>query len=281
MHRVVLITGCRSGFGLRAAVTAARRGYAVYAGLRDLATAGDLTRAASGLDVTPIQLDVTRAEEREAAVARVLNEQGRLDGLVNNAGVALGGFLEQVEEDELRRLFDVNVFGAWAMTKACLPTLRDGGGGTVIQISSVSGRAAWPGQVAYAGSKFALEGLSEAWRHELRPFGIHMVLVEPGSYRTDIFGRNRTLCRHAKDPDSPYAPWMESMDQLVARVVDRTAGDPQEVADLIVRLLDDPHPPLRVPLGPLGRSRDKLRQLLPYSVFEFVFAQGFRWLRRD
>jgi NAD(P)-dependent dehydrogenase (short-subunit alcohol dehydrogenase family) len=277
----VLVTGCRSGFGLGIAVGAARAGYTVYAGLRDLDTGGRLREASEGLTVHPLQLDVTRPAQREAAVERILAEQGRLDALVNNAGIALGGFLEQVEEDELRRIFDVNVIGAWAMTRACLPAMRAAGGGTVVQISSMSGRMALPGLGAYAGTKFALEGLSEAWRHELRPFGIHVVLIEPGAYRTDIFGRNRTLCRHAKDPESPYAPWMEPLDRLFAKVVDRIARDPQEVVDRVLAVLQDPHPPLRVPLGPLARPRDKLRQLMPFGLMELAFSQTMRRLRRS
>lgn len=274
MGRVVLVTGCRSGFGLRIAATAARQGWTVYAGLRDPATGGALEEATRGMPVHPLALDVTEATQREAAVARVLRDQGRLDALVNNAGVALGGFLEQVEEDEIRRVFDVNVFATWAMTKACLPALRDAGGGVVVQMSSMSGRMALPGLGTYAGSKFAVEGLSEAWRHELRMFGIRVVLVEPGAYRTDIFGRNRTLCRRAKEPDGPYAPWIETLDKIFARVVDRIARDPQEVADRVVKLIGDPRPPMRVPVGPGAKPRAFLRQLVPFSLLEQAFRIG-------
>lgn len=280
MSKIILVTGCRSGFGLGTAVEAARAGFTVYAGLRDIATADALRDATAGLPVVPIALDVTRPEEREAAVARIRAERGRLDGLVNNAGVALGGFLEQVHEDELRRVFDVNVFGAWGMTKACLPLLRESGGGSVVMVSSMSGRFALPGLGAYAGSKFALEGLSEAWRHELAPFGIRVVLLEPGAYRTDIFQRNRTLCRAAQDPESPYAPWMRPLDRLFAGIVDRIARDPKEVAQRIVALLKDSHPPLRVPLGPLARPRDKMRSLMPFAAIELVLGQVLKSIRR-
>lgn len=280
MPKTILVTGCRSGFGLGTAIAAARAGFVVYAGLRDAETGEQLKQATAGLPVFPVALDVTRPEDREAAVARIRAERGRLDGLVNNAGVALGGFLEQIEEDELRRLFDVNVFGAWAMTKACLPLLRESGGGHVIMVSSMSGRMALPGLAAYAGSKFALEGLSEGWRHELAPFGVKVVLLEPGAYRTDIFGRNRTLCRNAKDPSSPYAPWMTSLDSLFERLVDRLARDPSEVSDRIVALLQDSRPPLRVPLGPLARPRDKMRGLLPFAAIELVMGQALKRIRK-
>lgn len=270
---VVLVTGARSGFGRAVAVTAARAGHVVYAGLRDLSTADELLQAATGLEVRPLQLDVTSEDDRQAAVARILDEQGRIDGLVNNAGIALGGFLEQVEEDELRKVFEVNVFGAWALTRAVLPAMRSQRSGTVVQVSSVSGRMAWPCLGVYASSKFALEGMSEAWRHELRPFGVRMVLVEPGAYRTDIWARNRAVTRNARDPESPYAPWAEHMDALVARVVERQARDPQEVADKIVELLQHPNPPLRVPMGPDARLRSALLRVMPWRLWEGALAR--------
>ena len=114
---ITLITGCRSGFGLLSAVSAARAGHTVYAGLRDPETADDLMAAADGLPVHPLALDVTEPEQCQAAVDRVVSEHGRIDGLVNNAGVALGGFLEQLERDELEHLYAVNVLGVWELTR--------------------------------------------------------------------------------------------------------------------------------------------------------------------
>ncbi|MCZ7687032.1 MAG: SDR family NAD(P)-dependent oxidoreductase [Sandaracinaceae bacterium] len=200
---IVLCTGCRSGFGLSIAVSAARAGHTVYAGLRDLSTGDRLAEATRGLDVRPIQLDVVDPEERRAAVDRVLDEHGRIDALINNAGVPLGGFQEQIEEDELRRLFEVNVFAAWALTKLCLPSMRERREGIVVNITSMAGRQAMPGLGAYAGSKFALEGMTEALRHEMRPFGVRVVLVEPGPYKTDIFARNRVVARAAEGGRRP------------------------------------------------------------------------------
>jgi len=281
MSEVVLITGCRSGFGLGTAVAAARAGFTVYAGLRDLASAGSLEAAAAGLDVTPLQLDVTRADERDAAVARILDERGRLDHVVNNAGIAVGGFLEQLEQDELRHLFEVNVFGAWAMTKACLPALREGGGGSVVMVSSMSGRMALPTLGAYAGSKFALEAFGEAWRHELKPFAIRVVLIEPGAYRTDIFERNRNVCRRFDDPEGPYHPWVRQGNRLHQRIVDHLARDPAEVCDHIVRCLQDPRPALRHPIGPLAGPRATLRQFVPFAAVELIMERLLSWARED
>ena len=275
MSQIVLVTGCRSGFGLHIARDAARAGHTVYAGLRDPNTADALLAETRGLDVTPIALDVTDAAQREAAVARVLAERGRLDALINNAGVALGGPLEMVEEDELRRVFEVNVFGLWALTRACLPAMRANARGRIINISSMSGRHALPLLGAYASSKFALEGMSEAWRHELRPLGVDVVLVEPGAYRTDIFGRNRTLARRAGD-EPAYLPLIERIDALFAKTVDRTARDPREVSRLVVKLLTARSPALRYALGPGTTLRNVALRVLPGRAVEGVMRMVVR-----
>jgi NAD(P)-dependent dehydrogenase (short-subunit alcohol dehydrogenase family) len=251
------------------AVSAARAGHTVYAGLRDLATQGDLMAASKGLDVRPLQLDVTNEEERRQAVDGIVEEHGRVDALVNNAGITLGGFQEQIDEAELRRLFDVNVFSPWALTKRCLPHMRARGSGIVVNVSSMAGRQALPGLGAYAGSKHALEGMTEALRHEVRPFGVRVVLVEPGPYETDIFGRNRRVAREASTAAGPYAAFQRRMEQLVERIESRM-GDPQEVADLVVGLLDDPSPRLRYPLGPGVRARLWTRRLLPFEGYEKI-----------
>lgn len=269
--QVVLVTGCGSGFGLLAAVEAARRGHTVYAGLRRLNAASRLTEAAAGLDVTPLQLDVTRAEEREAAVAQILAAHGRIDALVNNAGRPLGGFLETVDEDELRDLFEVNVVAPWALTRACLPSMRAQGRGTVVMVSSMSGRMALPGLGAYAASKFALEGLSEAWRHELAPFGVRVVLIEPGPYRTDIFGRNRLLTRNAS-AEGPYAAWTRHLDRVLEARTAR-AGDPEEVAARICDVIEAERPRLRHPMGRGSVARTLLLRAAPFGVVERLVAR--------
>jgi len=265
---VLLVTGCRSGFGLGIAVEAARRGHTVYAGLRDLGTRDELVARAGSTDVRPVQLDVTRPQEREAVVQRMLSEHGRIDGLVNNAGIALGGFLEQIDEDELRRVFDVNVFAAWALTRDVLPTLRQQQQGTVVMLSSASGLMALPGLGAYAASKFALEGMSEAWRHELAPFGIDVYLVEPGPYKTDIWGRNRTVTRHADDPDEgPYDAITERVESRMMAQVGKIVREPDEVIQRVVDLLEGPRRTLRHPMGP-GVLQRRIAKLLPFGVVE-------------
>ena len=266
---IVLVTGCRSGFGKLIAVEAAKKGHTVYAGLRDVSTSGALEEASKGLPVHPVQLDVTSKADRERVVAMITEKHGRIDALVNNAGVALGGFMEQVEEDELRKVFDVNVFGLWSLTKLVLPEMRAAQAGKIINISSGSGFMAFPGLGAYAASKFALEGLTEAWRHELSLFGIDIYLIQPGAYATDIWGRNRALCRQSHEPGD-YLPWVQRMDAAFRKVVQTSVKEPDEIAHHVVRLLTGPRRKFRHPMGPGTMKRRVLKGCLPFGMAEWV-----------
>jgi NAD(P)-dependent dehydrogenase (short-subunit alcohol dehydrogenase family) len=263
---VVLVTGCRSGFGLLLAEGAARRGHVVYAGLRDPATDGALRERTRGLDVRPVALDVTVRSQREEVVARILAEQGRIDALVNNAGIPLGGFLEEVGEDELRRVFETNFFAPWLLTRAVLPAMRAQQRGTIVMMSSRSGRSAFPALGTYASSKFALEGLSEAWRHELRPFGIDVYLVEPGPFKTDIWDRNRHVSKHAFQPGGPYERFEARLDQTFRRIAAR-ARDPQKVVEHTLDLLEKRRAPLRHSIGGIDQH---LFELLPFGLRERI-----------
>ena len=216
----VLITGCSSGIGFETALAAARAGHFVYAGVRNLGVADTLIAASSDLAITPLELDITKAFDRDAALTKILRERGRLDALINNAGVTLGGFLEQVEETELRDVFEANVFGAWLMSRACIPYLRKTKA-KLIFISSMAGRSAFPMLGAYAASKFALEGLAEAWRHELRLFGVDVVLVEPGAHKTEIFGRNRRMTVHHGESTNAYGDLGRKLDAWFQKGIDQ------------------------------------------------------------
>ena len=276
MSKTILITGCRSGFGLLAAVECARRGHTVYAGLRDLSTAGDLTAAAGDLAVIPVQLDVTKAEEREAVVARMLEEHGRIDALINNAGVALGGYVEQVDEDEVRKVLEVNVIALWALTKAVLPAMRAQRSGSIVMVGSVSGRVALPGLGIYAASKHALEGMSESLRHEVAPFGILVTMVEPGPYKTDILGRNRTLSRNATDPESPYAAYTAKAEQLFDKIAESGAGDPLDVAVKLADLAEASSARFRHPMGTSARVRILMKDHGPFGLLEWAIGRATR-----
>lgn len=271
---VLLITGCRSGIGFATSIEAVRAGHIVYSGFRNIRSIENMKTIPTNSSIIPIQLDITNKEEREAAVERILKEQGRLDVLINNAGIAIGGFLEEVEEDEIRDVFEVNLFSTWAMTKACLPAMRAAHSGTVIIVSSMSGRMALPGLGVYCSSKFALEGLGEAWRHELKPFGINVVIVEPGAYKTDIMGQNRRVCRKENDHKSPYALFVRNRDEWYERKVVKKARDPVEVARYIVSLLEKRKQKFRNPIGPGTGIRSFALKFLPFKFIEHVLRKA-------
>ena len=269
---VVLITGCRSGFGRLMAIEAGKKGHVVYAGLRDLDTAETLVAGSQGLYVRPVQLDVTSSADRKAVIAGIIAEHGRIEGLVNNAGVALGGFLEQVDEDELRRVFEVNVFGLWALTNEVLPHMRSQKAGKIVNISSGSGFMAFPGLGAYASSKFALEGMTEAWRHELSLFGIDIYLIQPGAYATDIWGRNRRLCRRSYEAGE-YLVWVNRMDSAFRDMVSKAAKEPDEVAVRTVQLLERGRMSFRHPMGPGTLRRRILKGIVPFRWVELLIRR--------
>lgn len=266
---VVLITGCRSGFGLCTARLLAQQGHTVYAGLRDLETAGRLRESTAGLSVFPLQLDVTDSAQRMAAVEQITSTEGRIDALVNNAGIIIGGPLEEFSEEELRRVFEVNFFGLWALTQAVLPGMRALGRGTIVNVSSMSGRMGMPTMGAYAASKHALSGMSESLRMELQPFGVRVVLIEPGPYKTDIFSRNQRICAGAQRPESPYRTLVDRAAVIASRA-EASGGDPLEVAARIAAVLVARNPPLRNPMGPNVLLRRFARWILPPAVFEAI-----------
>jgi NAD(P)-dependent dehydrogenase (short-subunit alcohol dehydrogenase family) len=270
MTKVVLITGCGAGIGRTTAMEAVRRGYVVYAGVREPATSEPIAGA------TVVGLDVTNAEQRDHTIARIVAEHGRLDALINNAGVALGGFLELVDEDEFRHVLEVNVLGAWAMTKAALPALRGTARSTVVFVSSVSGRIAIPGLGVYNSSKFAVEGMAEAWRHELNQFGVRVVLVQPGPYRTDIFGRNRHISRGMSRAHPDYHELRVAIEQIYDRNANGYLRDPIEVATLMLDLIEARAPRLRYPIGPTARVRTLGIRLVPFGLIERAVSNVLR-----
>ncbi len=194
LNKTALITGASSGFGLLTSVALARRGWRVLATMRDLNRRDKLEAAARDAGVLEriecLPLDVTNADQI-AAIADLIAKRGEpLHALVNNAGFAVPGFAEEVTDAELREQLDTNFFGAAAMTRALLPTMRRQGFGHVVMVTSISGRLGFPGVSSYAASKFALEGWTETLRYEMASLGIQVVLVEPGSFDTDIWTRN-------------------------------------------------------------------------------------------
>lgn len=261
-----MITGCSSGIGLATALRLARSGRPVIAGVKSAAERGELPArvAAEKLPIEELILDIARPESVAAAIETVRAKHGRLSALVNNAGISLGGFFEDLADDELAALFETNVFGTARLTRAAIPLLRAGAPSSIVTVSSMAGRMGVPGMSAYHGSKFALEGLFECLRYELAPERIWVSLVEPGIIRTGILEAT-TLARRFDDPASPHRARAAKLWGDFRRRFDRTAKPPDTVAAAIERLIGRENPPLRVPVGADARIILALFRVLPES----------------
>jgi NAD(P)-dependent dehydrogenase (short-subunit alcohol dehydrogenase family) len=266
---IALVTGASSGFGMLTSVALACEGYFVLASMRDLNNRGQLEEAAKEAGVTDrielVQLDVTDFDAVESIIQGVIGRYGRIDLLVNNAGFAVGGFTEELPLEEWRRQLDTNFFGLVAVTKAVLSTMRERRSGKIINISSISGRIGFPAMGPYAASKFAVEGFSESLRLEMIPYGVYVVLVEPGSYKTNIWLKG--LASISVDPNSPYMKEKKAILKHVSRVADQ-APSPEEVIRQIVKAAKSPYPKLRYPIGKGVKSGIALKSLLPWKWLE-------------
>ncbi len=251
--RVWFITGASSGFGQAIAAAALDRGDRVVATARRT----DALERLDGERVLPVALDVTRPEDREAAVRQAVERFGRIDVLVNNAGRTQVGAVEETTDDELRALFELHFFGPAALTRLVLPLMRRQGGGAIVQMSSVGGQVTAPGFGAYCATKFALEGLTETLRDEVEGFGIRTLIVEPGAFRTGLFRRDAAY-ESAAMPE--YAPTVGPTRDYVRGNHGTQPGDPAKAASAILAALDAPDPPLRLVLGAdaIGNIRNRL-----------------------
>jgi NAD(P)-dependent dehydrogenase (short-subunit alcohol dehydrogenase family) len=272
--RAVLITGSSSGIGRATAERFAARGWRVFASMRRPEAGAALRElaASKGWQLTTPALDVTRDESVAAAVGALLEETGgRLDVLVNNAGYYAWGPLEETSPDELRAQLETNVVGVLRVTRAVLPAMRARRTGAVVTLGSVSGLVALPVVGPYHASKWALEGMIEAWRLELAPFGVRMALVEPGPFATAL--HENELLAAGNRRDSPYAGVVEAYRRRSAALP--RAKDLAPVVDAIERAATTAHPRLRWPVGPTSLSA-RLRPFVPDRLYEWIMRLAFR-----
>ncbi len=234
--RTIVISGCSSGIGLAAALSFARAGDVVHATVRDRGRAGKLLEAAADhSNIRVHELDVCRSEKFPAFVNDVIRASGGIDVLVNNAGILPVGAFEDIDETLLRQVMETNFFGAALLTKAVLPHMRARKSGYVIMISSLSGLAAKAGDSAYSASKFALEGLTEALRHEVLRWNIKTALVEPAQYATDMFRATVSGGAGSCGPDSPYYPLIRKQQEDLRAHLPK-GRDPRVLGDLLVEI---------------------------------------------
>ncbi|MGY2746132.1 oxidoreductase [Pseudarthrobacter sp. O4] len=263
---VAFVTGASTGIGFETARKLAASGFTVYAGARRVEKMEPLK--AYGVKV--VALDVTDEASMGAAVGAVIAAHGRIDVLVNNAGYGSYGSLEEVELAEGRRQFDVNVFGLARMTQLVIPAMRAAGRGRIINVSSMGGKMYEPLGAWYHATKFAVEGLSDSLRMELKPHGIGVSIIEPGGTQTE-WGAISAQGLLASSGDGPYAAQAKVMAAVLA-TTDKAALStrPEVVADVIVQAATALRPKTRYPVGGSARALLLLRRLLPDRVFDVV-----------
>ncbi|MFE9902262.1 oxidoreductase [Streptomyces achromogenes] len=249
MSKVWLVTGASSGFGRAITEAAVAAGDLVVGAARRPEALEDLVAAHPG-QVEALRLDVTDGAAIEAAVADVVARHGRIDVLVNNAGRTHVGAVEETTEQELRDLFELHVFGPTALVRAVLPHMRERRSGAIVQMSSMGGQMSFAGFGAYSGTKFALEGISEALADEVADFGIKVLIVEPGAFRTSLFGDGRA----GASPDSGVYTKVSETRGFISGSDGTQPGDPAKAAAVILAALAAERTPLRLPLGDDGVS---------------------------
>jgi NAD(P)-dependent dehydrogenase (short-subunit alcohol dehydrogenase family) len=261
---VAFVTGASTGIGFEAAKKLSHHGFTVYAGARRV----DRMEPLKAYGVNVLRLDVTDEESMQGAVRTVLESHGRVDVLVNNAGYGSFGALEEVELSEGRRQFDVNVFGLARMTQLVLPAMRAAGQGRIINISSIGGKFYEPLGTWYHATKFAVEGLSDALRLELKPHGVQVAIIEPASTLTE-WGRISAEGLLASSGNGPYRDQAKEMARVLASTGrPATSTHPGIIADAVVHAATAARPKTRYPVGRGAPAIMMLRRILPDRVFD-------------
>ena len=247
-QKIAIVTGSSSGIGYETSLMLARNGFLTYATMRNLNKSENIKSVAANenLPIRITHLDVTDDVSVRNAVQAILSETGRIDVLVNNAGYVLDGAFEDLAMDEIKAQYETNVFGLIRTTQAVLPTMRKQKSGIIANISSGAGRFGYPGGSAYISSKFAVEGLSESMSYELEPFGIKVVLVEPGVIRTNFV---TVVAKKSQDPNSPYSQIMQKTATVFENMMANASSSPDIVAKVVLNAVTNENPNLRYLAG--------------------------------
>lgn len=268
MNRVVLITGASSGIGEACARRLAAEGDRVYG------TSRHSSEETGASDVQMLAMDVNSDESVNAAIEQIVQAEGRIDAVVNNAGFGIAGAIEDTSIEEARALFETNFFGMLRVCRAVLPVMRKAHHGTIVNTSSLGGRIGLPYQGLYSATKFAVEGMSEALRMEVHQFGIRVIMIEPGDFRTG-FTKNRRYVAAAQQ-DSIYRESFERTIK-VAENDEQSGSSPEQIARLLVRILGSRSPKVRYSVGGISqRGAAILKQIFPSRVFEWALMKYYR-----
>lgn len=248
-HQVVLITGCSSGIGYETALMLARNGFHTFATMRNTKKSDSLEEIIKKerLDLNIRELDVNDDTSIENTINCIKREANRIDVLINNAGYGLVGFFEDLNLDEIRNQFETNFFGVLNITKKIIPIMRLQKSGTIINVSSGAGQVGFPGISAYVSTKFAIEGFSESLMYELFPYGIKVVIIEPGVIKSNFF-RNCIVSEHSMKKSSPYSRSLDKFQKNV-ELMQEHATSPIDVAKVIIQVLGNNEPKQRYIVG--------------------------------
>jgi short-subunit dehydrogenase len=249
MRQVALITGSSSGIGYETSLALARSGFCTYAGVRNMKNSDILEKkiAKEKLDLNILQLDVNDKSSIDNAINRIKTEEKRIDVLINNAGYGLVGFFEELGLDEIRKQFETNFFGVLNVTKKVIPIMREQNSGTIINLSSGAGQVGFPGISAYVSTKFAIEGFSESLMYELFPFGIRVIIIEPGVIKTNFFN-NCIVSDESSKKGSLYSNSLKRIQNNI-ELMQEHATHPVEVAKVILQALNTDEPKQRYVVG--------------------------------
>jgi NAD(P)-dependent dehydrogenase (short-subunit alcohol dehydrogenase family) len=248
MEKVAVITGTSSGIGFETALALAREGYHTYATMRDITKSDKIKEIEKkeSLKIDVLELDVDNEDSAKTAIQQILDQKQRIDVLVNNAGWGLWGCVEDVSVDEFRAQFETNFFSIIRLIQEVTPTMRKQGSGTIVNVSSVAGRIGFPASPAYISSKFALEGLSESLRLEMAPFGVNVVIIEPGVIKTNFLNPMKLAKR--SESDTAYRDITVKVTSGV-KMMAEMGTHPKEVADTIVKAIKNENPLPRYIVG--------------------------------
>jgi NAD(P)-dependent dehydrogenase (short-subunit alcohol dehydrogenase family) len=274
-EKIAVVTGSSSGIGFETSLLLAKNGFRTYATVRNPDKAKELRDVSDKgeLPIRVIELEVDSDKSVKDAIDRINDESKRIDVLINNAGYALVGALEDLSMDEIKAQFETNLFGAIRTMKAVLPIMRKQRGGTMVNISSMGGRIGLPLNPAYHGTKFALEGISESMRYETEPFGINVILVEPGTIRSN-FLRNAKVGQKTAEPSSPYAPMAQTLQKAWGPLFDQ-GTPPEEVAKVILKAVTSDNPSMRYMVGDDAIQMIEARKGMSDLEFEGLVKQQF------
>src|SRR5579871_788784 len=269
---VILVTGAGSGLGLACSLLLASRDFRVYGTALTESEERELLEhaARSNVEIRALRMNITRREDIDRTVDTIIGEAGRIDAVVHFAGMGLRGFFEDLSMQEIRQLYDVNVFGIMELTQAVLPHMRARRSGRIVITASAAGRMGEMSISGYSSGKFAVVGLGECLRQECALFNVQVSILEPGLIYTPHFGINRNRARRAQDPSSPYYFWFCQHEAIVDKLLAANKFTAEDIAGVVYKILTARHPRLHYMVGFKLKLMVTLRNLIPFEWFERI-----------